>query len=86
MIEDDTLTVSDGSLGPSITIQLAGSYAASNFVLSKDGNGDAEVTFTAGEAHEAPTLWLDGTKATVSEEGTVTLPSIRLYALTLTTP
>ena len=74
----DTLTVSDGSLGPSITIQLAGSYAASNFVLSNDGNGDAEVTFTAGEAHEAPTLWLDGTKATVSEEGTVTLPSIRV--------
>jgi hypothetical protein len=73
---DDTLTVSDGSLGPFITIQLAGSYTASNFVLSNDGNGDTEVTFTPGEAHEAPTLWLGGTTATVSEEGTVTLPSI----------
>ncbi len=75
---DDTLTVSDGSHGPSITIQLAGSYDASSFVLSNDGNGDAEVTFTAGEAHEAPTLWLDAATVTVSQDGTVTLPSIRV--------
>ena len=75
--DDDTLTVSDGLSGPSITIQLAGSYVASNFVLSKDANGDAEVTFTSGEeAYEAPTLWLGGTTATVSVDGTVTLPSI----------
>ncbi len=73
---NDTLTVSDAFSGPSITIQLAGSYVASNFVLSKDVNGDAEVTFTAGEAHEAPTLWLGGSTATVSEDGRVTLPSI----------
>ena len=78
---DDTLTVSDGSSGPSVTLQLAGSYDASNFVLSKDVNGHAEVTFTAGEANEAPTLWLGGTSATVSEGGTVTLPSITVIGV-----
>ena len=74
----DTLTVSDGISGPSMTIQLAGSYSASNFVLSNDGNGDAELTFTAGEAHESPTLWLDATTATVSQGSTVVLPTIRV--------
>ena len=74
----DTLTVSDGISGPSVTIQLAGSYNASNFVLSNDGNGDAELTFTAGEAHETPTLWLDATTATVNQGSTVVLPTIRV--------
>ena len=74
----DTLTVSDGISGPSMTIQLAGSYSASNFVLSNDGNGDAELTFTAGEAPSSPTLWLDATTATVSQGSTVVLPTIRV--------
>ena len=77
----DTLTVSDGISGPSITIQLAGSYNASNFVLSNDGNGDAELTFTAGEAHESPTLWLDATTATVNQGSTVVLPTIRVIGV-----
>ena len=77
----DTLTVSDFGGGPSITIQLTGSYVASNFVLSNDGNGHAEVTFTAGEAHEAPTLWLGGTTARVSDGGTLTLPSITVIGV-----
>ena len=77
----DTLTVSDGISSPSITIQLAGSYNASDFVLSNDGNGDAELTFTAGEAHESPTLWLDATTATVNQGSTVVLPTIRVIGV-----
>jgi FecR protein len=46
----DFLTVYDGQHGPSITIQLEGDYNAGNFALSKDANGDTEVTFNSSPA------------------------------------
>ena len=79
----DTLTVSDGSSGPSTTIQLAGSYSASNFVLSQDSGTGTEVTLGSGEGPEPPTLSIGGTKVTVNEGSTVVLPTINVTPVEL---
>ena len=73
----DTLTVGDGSGGPSITLQLVGNYQGSNFALSQDGTGTA-LTLRSGEGSEPPSLSLGSTTATVNEGGTVVLPSIKV--------
>ncbi len=43
----DFLIVSDGSCGPSITLQLNGDYNAGNFVLSEDKNGSTDITYNS---------------------------------------
>jgi FecR protein len=65
----DLLTVNDGLHGPSVTIQLDGNYNADNIVLSKDANGDTEVTFDPAPAITGIETISDSSSATPSSHG-----------------